>query len=800
MLQKKLLLILLWASVAFCGEITLVENGQANASIVISSNAGGVVKLAARELSNTIREMTGAELPVGEKPSEKVNIYLGFGDASTFKPDQFVIQARGDRIDIYGRDDNAPRADSFNLFYDNPWKGTYTGVCDFLDRLGVRWFAPGEKNKYTPKVATLRIPEMSIEGMPAFADRQIADVWDFTRVMPDAKRYVDNSEDIFLWGVRNRASTRNMVPGCHSEHSLQLFKNEEWLAHPERHQLMKNGKRNPNYSCWTDPAVAELWMKAADAYFSGKKPQDIGLDIPTYLHSKWPFPFIAPDEFMIDTMDNSGDNDGLCHCQRCQDFRVKYPCHDDSEILWNVKAQVARMLEEKHPGKFISSLVYGEQKVIPEHVRLPQNIRVRICISGPKEMDLPNRLAADLELVEGWGKLLGKDNLPLWTYQCVSHGRTLPGIPDTYPRNIQKFAQLVRPLTAGMYLENHALTHTFRNLDVYMFMRIMWNPDLDLETELKEYFSLVYGAGGKDAQELFAVLEKNWTKIWQMCVPDVPGKSPELFGSAEKRKEMKEKVWSQVYSVAEMDRLDALLQRAEKSVEGDPVSKARVALLRTYLLDVMLSERNEIMKKEDIRKDVFLDVTATDASVFPGLEEWAAAKSYHLRSAVRLVRQLQIQGSFKALASKDYLFIKADLEEPQIAQSLTNPAHVTGSEEIWKDNDIELFFHAMKTRKFWQICINDNQAWASQTDDGAMPRWIPMKGLRIRTEKNAASWIAEVSIPLVELQMDGGELRFNFCRERNIKGEKTEYSTWSPLGLLGNWHDPANYGTVRFVK
>lgn len=797
--QIGLLFLALFSGVILGEEITIAENGKAKAGIVIPAKAPGVVKLAAGELKNYLDKMTGATFVVGEKPSDGVNIYLGFGDAKDFKPDTYVIQAEGKRIDIYGKDDPAPRAELFDLFYDNPWKGTLTGVYAFLRSLGVRWFAPGKRHELVPSKPTLKIPEIFVKDTPIFADRQIADVWDFKKVFPDAGEYCDNGVDVFLWGLRNGASTRNMVMGCHSEQSLQLYKNKEWLAHPERQQLEKNGRRNPHYSCWTDPAVTELWKKAADAYFSGKSPKDIGWDLPPYLRSKWPCPFISPDEFMIDSMDTTDDNDGRCCCPRCNEFRKKYPCPDDSELRWKVIIDVAQMVKEKHPGKYISTLVYGKKKEMPKYFKVPDNIRVRICVSGPKEIDHPVRLAADLTLVKQWSGLLGKKNLPLWTYQCICFARTLPGIPDTYPRHIVEFARIIRPFTAGMYLENHNLTHTFRNLDVYIFMRTMWNPDLDIEKELDEYFTLYYGPAGGKVKELFAFLEKKWTQVWQRFVPDKPGKAG-LFGNENSRKKCQEEVWSIVYSAEEMDKINRILREAEKATASDPVFKFRVGLLRKYLFDVMTAERNELMKKEDVRKNLVIPVQRVSTDSFPSSGEWKATKSYPLISAIRMISELKEAGSFQLLYSEKFLFIKMIFAEPKITLSATDKTHSSGNPDLWKDNDAELFFYAVKTRKFWQIVVNDNDAWSSQTDRKAFLNWKPMPGFHIKTVRNVDSWTIEATVPLSELKVDGGELRFNLCRERNIKGENAEYSTWSPLAMLGNWHDPDNYGTIRFEK
>ena len=245
--MKKLLFLLLVGMLSSfqAAEITLAENGKAKAVIVIPKVAKPIVKLAAQELSGHLMRMTGAEFAVGTQAGDDVSIYLGFGDAEGFANDEYLIEAKGNRIDIYGKD-TPKNVDHFNYFYDNPDKGTLRGVHAFLDSLGVRWLAPGDENTYVPERKTLRVPEQKVRFKPHFKDREIVDGWDFMRKYPDAKEYVENTSGFFLWGIRNNVSTRNMVPGCHSEHSLRLYENADWLAHPTAHQLQKNGKRNPN--------------------------------------------------------------------------------------------------------------------------------------------------------------------------------------------------------------------------------------------------------------------------------------------------------------------------------------------------------------------------------------------------------------------------------------------------------------------------------------------------------------------------------------------------------------------------
>jgi hypothetical protein len=781
-------------AVLAAAEITLAENGKSNAAIVIPAKAKPIVRFAARELAEHLEMMTGAKFPVGVKPGPGVNFYLGFGDAKGFESDEFVIDARGNRIDIYGYDTSKP-VKLFNYYYDNTEKGTLCGVHYFLDSLGIRWLAPGKDGVHIPKRKTLRTAERQLRFKPFFYNRKVNDGYNFMQIHPDAKHYVKDTDGIYLWGIRNHASPRNMVGGSHSERHLKLFQNPEWLAHPSAHQLMKNGKRNPHYSCWTDPFTKEIWMRAADGYFSGKSPKECGFaNLKGYLGSKWPFPFFVPDEFMITTEDYYGGNDARCWCDRCQEFRKKHPCKDDTEILWKLIAEVAGMVEKKYPGCFIATCCYPPMNLIPKLTKVPKNVRVRVQTSGPSYSREGH--AKNLKFLRSWSEIIGPKNLPVGVYQCAAgFGNALPGIMDTYPHLWSVYIRDIKPLCAGLYCQNINLTHTQRNLDVYIFMRLMWNPDLDIEKELDEYFRLYYGPAAAPARKLFSIFENNWKRI----VCEILSERKMQIGLAVQRQAyFRKQIWSRIYTPAEMKKIDGLMAEIIRLVPKGSVYSKRAGLLQKYIVELMKEERSYAMDKEEIRQKLKLTVGSSTASDFPTDAEWSKAPEYQLISARRMSPELKAAGSFRVLASSDQLFIRADLKEPKMSDSKTDPTHKSGNRDIWKDNCIELFFHAEKSKKFWHIMVNDNNAWSSRTKGKVLIRWEQMMGLKVKTQRKSDGWTADITIPLKELKTNKTGLRFNLTRERNVKGQAEECATWSPLATSGNWHDPENYGSIIF--
>lgn len=780
---------LLFSCSLFSKDIILAENGKAAAGIVIPSDARPVVRFAANELKSHLDMMTGASFEISQKASLPVNFYLGFGNAEHLERDCFVISAKEDRIDIFGKDTERP-VDLFDLYYDNPDKGTLAGVYFFLDSLGIRWPVPGKENAFIPQKKNVKISEYELEFTPSFAERRITAGWDFLKVYSDAKEYVDKVDDFYIWGLRNHVSVRGIIDGCHTEHALNFHKNEERLKHPSQFQTKKDGTQDKNYSCWTDPGTAELWKKAVDAYFGGVHPHKAGFNVPAYLRSQWPCPFTNPNEFMIDPMDHYTGNDGRCYCARCEVFRKKYPCEDDSEIIWKVIAEVASFAEQKYPGKIISTLIYPPKKQLPKYTKIPGNVRVRLCIRGARYTDMPARGKHEENHLKTWHDAMKGLRIPLWTYQCAIFGRALPGVPDTYPHLHASFLKKIKDLSSGMYLEQHAQSYLFQAVDTYIFLRLSWNQDLDVDEELNAYYQMMFGeAAAPWAKVFFNRLETNWNRVDKLITEDVANDSS-LGLAGEDKIENQKKVWRGVYTPDEIEALEVVQKKIAENCRQNPLHAKHAEMVRKHVIDIIKAERSELMDKEEKRAKLKL-VAAKDIEHAP---------VYTMLPADRSKKALDANARFQLTYNDEFFTIHAIMDEPFIENSKTSPTRKDGEIDIWTDNCVELFFFSVKSGKYWHVMVNDNGNCNSGTKGRVLNKWIPMPGLKVRTRRLEKSWEAVVEVPISELRIDGGELRFNFCRERHVAGAPEEYSTWSPLAYLGNWQLPDNYATVTFEE
>jgi hypothetical protein len=183
----------------------------------------------------------------------------------------------------------------------------------------------------------------------------------------------------------------------------------------------------------------------------------------------------------------------------------------------------------------------------------------------------------------------------------------------------------------------------------------------------------------------------------------------------------------------------------------------------------------------------------------------------------------------KMLWDDDYLYIAAELEEPDVWATLT--AH---DSVIFHDNDFEVFLNPTGDGlKYFEFEINAlNTGWdlflpkpynkgGSADNSWEMPGYksaIAIEGTLNHPRDRDKGWSVELALPwsaFVERSGrgrpgPGDSWRVNFSRVEwqirvvggkyeKIPGLKEDNWVWSPQGVV-NMHVPEKWGVVRFVK
>jgi hypothetical protein len=183
----------------------------------------------------------------------------------------------------------------------------------------------------------------------------------------------------------------------------------------------------------------------------------------------------------------------------------------------------------------------------------------------------------------------------------------------------------------------------------------------------------------------------------------------------------------------------------------------------------------------------------------------------------------------KMLWDDEYLYIGADLEEPDVWATLT--AH---DSVIFHDNDFEVFLNPTgDTLKYFEFEINAlNTGWdlflpqpynkGGTADNGwEMPGYksaVAINGTLNHPGDRDTGWSVELALPwsaFVERSgkgrpQAGDAWRINFSRVewqvrvvngkyQKIEGKPEDNWVWSPQGVV-NMHVPEKWGVVRFLK
>ena len=173
----------------------------------------------------------------------------------------------------------------------------------------------------------------------------------------------------------------------------------------------------------------------------------------------------------------------------------------------------------------------------------------------------------------------------------------------------------------------------------------------------------------------------------------------------------------------------------------------------------------------------------------------------------------------KMLWDDDYLYIAAELEEPDVRATLTEHDSV-----IFHDNDFEVFLNPSGDgRNYFEFEINAlNTGWdlflaKPYREGGKADNSWEIPGLRTAvaidgtlnqpgdrdrgwTVEMAFPWTAFASRAPVTRPRSGDTWRVNFSRVewRHVAGEKEDNWVWSPQGLV-NMHVPDRWAYVRFT-
>ena len=496
-------------------ELILVDNGVSNAPIVVFKEAPPYTRRAADELALYIEKTAGAKplVMVGEpRPMPQRAIWVGYQpileelfpglDFDFRHPEEILIAANENHLVIAGRDRWNPdhlvvpgrnwTIEGKQLEY-----GTANAVYTFLqDYLGVRWLWPGAMGEDILEQATIAFEPFEYRFQPPFVTR--GDIFRLSRLGDDR-------------GVSHRWSRRQglqldpiELPGGHG---FVDWWDRFHETHPEYFALQPDGTRSafpaPSRAklCQSNPDVWDQWLA----------------DVEQALEEQ-------PWRTVFDVSANDSAWSGICVCEACKAWdhpdgepytfyyadNHREPGVSLSDRYFTFANILARKLRERFPDRdlYVRDAAYYGSINAPLGVELEDN--VIISFVGRFPLTSEEHRADEKRSLSTW-----KSKVPNLIYrpnQWVNAGAA--AIPQIATRKLMEdIAYLMEHNCVGLWVDTIWEHWATRGPHYYLMGRLGWNPHLDGEELLDEYYRRGFGPASDAIREYWEKMESEFAEL-----------------------------------------------------------------------------------------------------------------------------------------------------------------------------------------------------------------------------------------------------------------------------------------------
>jgi len=488
---------------------------------IVCTSADPVAGLAVAELGSTLQGITGREVPAEMERSEgKPALVLSHGDG---EQDGFRWEARPDAD---GGDEYIPDIRSIELQGHNP-RGLLYAVYSLLEALGCRWVAPGTGGERIPRGVRFDLPEEPVADeyirveTPALPGRCL---------IIGHYAFMQEVEEWIVWAARNRLNTiflhviegplalgaaperqwqqhKGMAVALARQRGMTIEHGGHGLAGLLPRRLFKrmpgafryhDGRRRPDHNfCPTCAEGLAVIQKNAEAHFRAHPEVDV-------FH-------VWPDDIA---------GGGWCECERCREYTPA------EQGLLAINA-IAEALEGVNPAAQVAFLAYHDTEDVPAKVRPRPNVCVswaprKRCYAhatddGACAVNVP-RYAETFRAQAEHFRAAGAQPPRVFEYYLdgILFKSLLPPLATVMQRDLRFYRD------AGAHTVQALMTGdrpwTAPQLNVWLFARLAWNPDQDLDRLLADFSRATFGSESADLPAYYRALKA----AFQLALDVVP--------------------------------------------------------------------------------------------------------------------------------------------------------------------------------------------------------------------------------------------------------------------------------------
>jgi len=797
--------------------LMLVENGAAKGRIVISetpdeigylgSRWGGTAldrtkttRYAAELLQGYIEKATGTKLEIVTDKKVGRNetvICVGRSGLTDFvekerkglPPEGFIIRRRGNVVAIVGEiaSGDIPQHEGAD-------RGTLWGVFEFLEQAcGIRWYFPHELGTVIPKRGTLSVGKMDIKKHPFYHMR--------TGAIYHSEQDI-TVED--LLPVTRHGNTTGFSAN-HTHLGWEIMYGDKYpdifALDPDgestlKKSPLKKGEKPSRYNrvCYSNPKILKLELQHIRDYC------EKGTTDP------WRYGSARPFHNYIPVVPKDLENIFHCRCDRCKSRWVEGLENSKlTELVFGYIAKVAEETKKICPEKRIATLAYCGFLFPPAKTDIPDNLDVMICtVKGGSKLSAPGHWQHNVDLVNQWHERVDGNPSRLFLFEYMVY----PSVqaPDFCPGTLQKWFRFLKGKVSGGF--NNAanprtlIRYRFSLFNGWLWHKLMWDPDLNMNALMEDYYKNLFGPAEKPMKELFNLCIERWENApWGQALN--PGSVSYVHDRF---------LYRDIYPADVIEKMQDLLSKARESAGKESIYRRRVEYFgeafelffanakNFYSADASCPEyRARFVKNPDDEK----------GSVNP--EIWRTVEPLNLKGW-RMGEEPPCRTSVKMLNDGKRLYIRVEAEG-QKTDSLIAKCKEEEAQSIFNDDRIEIDFDLRKKiylqpEAFYKIVFNSSGKTASGTKvvpfvSGGFHMtawnefWHP-SGMKYAVERGENSWSIETAIPFgafpeaEKRRME--KIRMQIVR-RNISAPRGTF-VWSPMVSETYEYPLERFGTV----
>jgi hypothetical protein len=460
----------------------------------------------------------------------------------------------------------------------------------------------------------------------------------------------------------------------------------------------------------------------------------------------------------------------MCECEKCKskDTPERGVNGVLSDYVWEYVNNVATEISKTHPNKYIIGGAYGSYFLPPKNIeKLNPNVIIHL-VNGRRRYYEPKlnltknnfSLEERMAIAQKWSEISeGK------VINFMNHGGS-SNTPNIIAEDIKKTKNLFIGEDVWVMMYKSKLANpAFNHLNYYVSSMLWWNPNLDIDELLNEYYGLFYGPAADDMKIFIDYFEENQADL----------------GSEKK--------------INELEKVLELFEIAQQKVDKDSIYGKRIALFEKGLEKYKLRYSQLLIGRKSVPSlRLKTDKNKISDVKIDGVLDEEFWETFQRKLVSNLKNQeISNKTQFRIGIDNDYIFfgIKSKFDP---GSKLIYSTTKKDDPNIYEGEYVDIFIET-PSNSYYQISINPNGSvldydWSNSGYWGS--RWDSNLELKTKIDNKKGIWYIEAKIPFTSSLHDPlnqiiGKLPekenfpwyFNVCR-KHISNKSVEYSAFSP--------------------